>query len=159
MAFEREVFGSLRRFDPVLGNVRPTPGGVDIEAFLRVVLAGRVLVYQPTAIVRHGHCHDYDSLRHQLYSYRVRLTAGLTRTLVAHPRLWRDIAVRIPRGVWFALDAHSPKNVAREATYPRELKFDELRGMAFGSFAYWRRRRDVLGGRIALSPPDPARWR
>src|SRR5581483_7619733 len=85
MAFDRAVLERLGGFDPALGNGTPALGGVDIEAFLRTIVEGYTLVYEPASIVRHQHLRDFEALRHRVYAYGVGLTALLLRTVVARP--------------------------------------------------------------------------
>ena len=77
MAFRTDWLRTNGGFDPATGAGTPARGGDDLDAFLRVVLDGRTLVYEPAAIVRHYHRRDYASLRRQAYGYGVGLGAYL----------------------------------------------------------------------------------
>jgi hypothetical protein len=121
-------------------------------------------VYEPAAIVHHRHHRNYEDLRQQMYGYGVGLTAYLTKPLVDKPGLFLDVALRIPRGVVYALSPCSPKNVRKRVDYPRELTTLEQKGMLYGPFAYlrsrWqtrtmRPRGSLIGSALLSAPPAP----
>jgi GT2 family glycosyltransferase len=141
MSYRREVLESLGGFDPALGNGTPARGGVDTELVLRTILRGHTIVYQPRALAYHSHRRDYDALHRQVYAYGVGLTATYAKTLAANPRLVPLFLRKVPRGVGFAVHPGSPKNNRKAPDYPRALTLAELRGMAYGPFAYVRSRR------------------
>lgn len=66
MAFRREPFLALGGFDPALDVGTLTGGGGDLEAFFRVVASGALLVYEPSAVVRHEHRQTMDELLTQM---------------------------------------------------------------------------------------------
>lgn len=141
MAFRTESLCGIGCFDPALGNGTPALGGVDSEVLLRSVVLGHRLVYQPSAVVYHEHRREYDALRRQVFSYGAGLTAYLIRTLTHNPRLIPSFIRVFPRGVLFALKPSSQLNVQKRADYPRQLTWDERRGMAYGLLGYVRSRR------------------
>jgi hypothetical protein len=66
--------------------------------FVRVLLAGRLLVYQPSALVWHRHRADFDSLVAQMTGYAVGLGAWATKLLcnrrtapMVLRRLWKGL--------------------------------------------------------------------
>jgi GT2 family glycosyltransferase len=144
MAFTAAALRDIGGFDPALGTGSAALGGDDLAAFFDVIAAGHQLVYEPTAVVRHRHRPDYDSLRTQAYGYGVGLAAYIAKTLVDDPRRVLDVAARTPRAIAYLLGPRSAKNARRPATLPSELIRLERRGMAFGAIAYarsrWRRR-------------------
>jgi GT2 family glycosyltransferase len=140
MAFRTSVLRALGGFDPALGAGNVARGGDDLAAFFGVITAGYTLVYEPAALVRHRHHREYDDLRQQMYGYGVGLTAYLTKALVDKPGLLPDVAVRIPRGLVYALSSRSPKNMRKLVDYPRELTTIERKGMLYGPCAYLRGR-------------------
>jgi O-antigen biosynthesis protein len=147
MAFRADVLRRLGGFDPALGAGSLALGGDDLAAFFDVLAAGHRLVYEPTAVLRHRHRSDYESLRRQAYGYGAGLTAYLARALAEDPRRALGIAARVPRGLALALAPGSAKNAARPGGFPRELSRIERRGMAAGPVHYWRSRRQVRGER------------
>jgi O-antigen biosynthesis protein len=140
MAFSTAVLRDLGGFDPALGTGSPARGGDDLASFFDVVSAGHRLVYQPTALVRHRHRPDYESLERQAYAYGCGLAAHVTRTMVERPRRVLEVASRAPEGLAHLFWARSPKNARRPADFPRALTRAERRGMAAGGLAYVRAR-------------------
>jgi GT2 family glycosyltransferase len=140
MAFRTSVLRALGGFDPALGAGSTARGGDDLAAFFGVITAGYTLVYEPAAIVHHRHHRNYDDLRRQMYGYGVGLTAYLMKSLVDKPDLFLDVALRIPRGVVYALSPRSSKNIRKSVDYPRELTTLERKGMLWGPCAYLRSR-------------------
>jgi len=138
MAFDRRILRGLGNFDPTLGNGTPALGGVDVEAFLRVVVNGHKLVYEPAAIVHHLHRRDYAALRRQVYYYGVGMTAILTRTVLHRPSLLLDLARKVPAGVRYALNPRSDLNNKKGTDYPAELTQLDHKGMVYGPLAYLR---------------------
>jgi GT2 family glycosyltransferase len=134
MAFDRGVLADLGGFDPVLHR------GQDIDALLRVVLAGHRLVYEPSSVVRHYHHRDYDNLRKTMHGYGAGLSAVLTKTML-HREHCMSVLRRAPRGLAYLLRPSSGKNQQKSASYPRELTALELLGVLSGPLAYFRRRR------------------
>ncbi len=99
MAFRREVLQGLGGFDPALGTATPALAGEDLEAMLRVLLAGYEVVYEPAAIVLHAHQRSYEEFEKRAWGYGVGLTACLTKAVVEHPRLLLTLALKLPRGL------------------------------------------------------------
>lgn len=143
MAFDRDLLTELGGFDPALGPGTPAHDGDDVEALLRVLLAGRQIVTDPAAIVWHAHPREYRELEDRVWGYGIGLTACLTKAVIDHPRLIGDIARKLPRGVAFALSPRSSKNAGRQSDFPSRLVRRELLGMAYGPLAYARSRRYV----------------
>lgn len=141
MAFRRAVLQRLGGFDPDLGTATPTHAGEDLEAMLRVLVSGHRVVYEPAAIVRHEHQREFEQFRRRVWGYGVGLTACLTKAVVENPRLLVTLLGKLPRGLAYALSPGSGKNENKQSDYPRRLTRLELRGMAYGPFAYARSRR------------------
>jgi GT2 family glycosyltransferase len=144
-AFRSESIRGLRGFDVVLGGAHGLRSGEDIDLFLRVLLSGHTLVYEPAALVWHRHRASLPELRHQLFQYGRGLAAVITKQLVAGTQRG-DLLRRIPAGLRYLLSPRSGKNVHRERDYPRTLALLELLGMITGPAAYLvsRRRSGVL---------------
>ncbi len=144
-AFRSEAVRALRGFDVVLGGAFGLTSGEDIDLFLRVLLSGHTLVYEPAALVWHRHRASVPELRHQLFQYGRGLAAVITKQLVAGTRRG-DLLRRIPAGLRYLLSPSSGKNMHRERNYPRSLALLELLGMVTGPLAYLmsRRRSGVL---------------
>jgi glycosyltransferase involved in cell wall biosynthesis len=140
MAFRRDLLTELGGFDPALGPGTLAHDGDDVEALLRVLLAGHQIVHDPTAIVWHAHPREYAELEDRVWGYGIGLTACLTKAVIDHPRLLGDLLRKLPHGVAFALSSGSEKNAGRQSDFPRRLVRRELRGMAYGPIAYARSR-------------------
>lgn len=143
MAFRRATLREIGGFDPALGPATPALGGEDVDALLRVILAGYTLVYEPAAVVRHPPHREYAQLRRQIRGYGTGLGACLFKTLITQPRQLPDFIGRLPRGLLFALSSRSPHHAGKRSDYPRELTWVELRGLLYGPLAYLRSRRRV----------------
>lgn len=141
MAFDREVLVRLGGYDPGLGNGTPALGGVDIEAFFRVLRDGHALVYEPAAIALHVHRREFEELRRQVHDFGAGLTAFLTKSLVQNPRLIPDVLRRVPRAIAFAASLASQTHSRRASSYPVGLRRAELHGMVIGPLAWVRSRR------------------
>lgn len=150
-AVDRELFIRLGGFDEALGAGSPAGGGEDLDAFVRILRAGRSIVYEPSAIVWHVHRAGTRALRRQLFYYGVGLTAFLTKYMV-DVRTAGEIVARLPHGarrgvrIWTSAEIGSPA--------PRMLVVAEVAGMLAGPFAYLRgrlrlrRRRRTDGERV-----------
>ena len=69
MAFRREVFTQLGKFDERLGGGAPLRSCDDTEMFYRVLMAGHRIVYEPAALVRHKHGLDNHDVFTTRYGY------------------------------------------------------------------------------------------
>ena len=134
MAFRRAVLEELGEFDPALDVGTATNGGGDLDMFYRVVKSGRLLLYDPHAIVWHQHRRGYDELRDQLTNHGVGFYAYLTRAAMRDPRDAVRLAV-------FGLHWMLYWNVRRllqtwfkPGMFPRDLVLAELRGSLCGPF-------------------------
>ncbi len=133
-ALRKSVALRLGGFDVELGTGTAACGGEDLDMYIRLLLAGERIVYEPAAVLFHEHPSGDGGLRRRVFTYGVGLTAMLTKQLVAGPRL--PLLRAIPSGVGYLLDAGSRKNVSRGAEYPRTLTVLERLGMIAGPLAY-----------------------
>jgi O-antigen biosynthesis protein len=140
MAFLTDALRAAGGFDHRLSF-----GGEDLDLFLKVILAGHQLVYEPAAIAWHHHPSEYHSLRRTMFLYGAGLTALMTKWALSSPAVALDIARRVPSAVRLALDPRSRKNQNKLTDYPRELTRLERLGMLAGPFMFaqssWRARR------------------
>lgn len=151
MAFRRELLEELGGFDVALGPGTVAHDGDDVEALLRVLLAGRQIVHDPAAIVWHAHPRDYGELEDRVWGYGIGLTACLTKAVIDHPRLLGGLIRKLPAGVAYGLSSKSEKNAGRQPDFPRQLVRRELAGMAYGPVAYMRSRIDQRRRRAAAA--------
>jgi len=145
MAFTRRALDDIGWFDPALGAGTRAAGGDDLSAFFEVLVHGYRIVYEPAALVRHRHAAEMASLRRQVYGYGVGLTAYLTRSLLAHPRLGTAALRGLPAALRHVLGAGSEKNRALPPGYPARLRWAERAGMLVGPFAYLASRLERQG--------------
>jgi GT2 family glycosyltransferase len=148
-AFKTDVLRDLGGFDEVLGAGALAGGGEDLDVFVRTVLAGYAIAYEPAAIVWHEHRPELRQLQRQLFSYGVGLAAFATKYLSSR-RTARDVLVRLPGGLR-RLQAIAG-SVERPAELPRSVLASELIGLAWGPIAYGL-------GRLGLGRHDARRVR
>ncbi len=144
-ALDRRAALALGGFDTALGVGTRTGGGEDIDMFTRVVLSGRSLVMQPSAIVWHRHRGDIDELRLQARSYGTGLGAWLTKILLNPRTAWMALA-RSPYAVrHFVSNARRKPGRVPEGQAPVSADWDrqlakvlrlELISVARGPFNY-----------------------
>jgi GT2 family glycosyltransferase len=140
MAFRTRLLRELGGFD-----TRLSVGGEDLDAFLKVILAGHRLVYDPAAVAWHLHPAEYRALQRTVMRYGMALSALMTKWVMGDPAIARAIISRLPAAMSLALGPHSRKNAGKLADYPRLLTTVERAGMAAGPFVYaqscWKARR------------------
>jgi GT2 family glycosyltransferase len=138
LAVRADVYSALDGFDEALGVGTQARGGEDLDFFLRLMLDGRRLAYEPAAYLRHNDYRRFDDALVQRYGYGVGLAAVLTKHLMTKNR---QLLFRLaPQGVWYLLSPRSPKNAGKVSGYPRILSLAEFAGLARGPFTYWRSR-------------------
>jgi glycosyltransferase involved in cell wall biosynthesis len=69
MAFRKEVFEKIGRFDERFGSGAKMGGCDDIEMLYRTLKAGHNVVYEPKAIVRHKHRFAAEDVYHTRFDY------------------------------------------------------------------------------------------
>ena len=85
MAYRRNVFQEIGGFDPALDVGTVTNGGGDLEMFFRVLQEGYMLVYEPSAIVRHSHRRTIAELKRQLTTWGIGFHSYLVRSALMYP--------------------------------------------------------------------------
>jgi GT2 family glycosyltransferase len=138
-ALRREAGRALGGFDPALGAGTASRGGEDLDLFVRVLLAGHALVYEPAAMLSHRHPDEDRRLRSEIFGYGVGLVAMITKQALDGQAL--AIARRVPLALRHLRDPASRKNVRKAPDYPRSFDWIERAGMLVGPFAYLRSRR------------------
>jgi GT2 family glycosyltransferase len=140
-AVARSTLIKLGGFDEALGVGSPTRGGEDIDMFVRVLLAGHGLVYQPSALVWHRA--DLAALHEQITGYGLGLGAWIAK-LLTDRRTAPMVLRRAIRGLVHA------RQMTRVSLAPvadsgqsaaRSLAATELSAMARGPMAYLSARR------------------
>ena len=148
-AVRRTVALELGGFDPMLGAGTPSAGGEDLDLYIRLILSGRAIGYEPSAVVWHQHPDGPETFRSQVYRYGVGLGAMLAKQLLRGPAR-RELLRAVPAGLRHAADPASRKNTAKGAEYPRGLDWLERGGMLLGPAAY------ALSAVDARRPSAPA---
>lgn len=137
-AVDRELIERIGGFDLALGAGSPTRGGEDLDAFVRVLRAGRSIVYEPSAIVWHLHRAVFEELRRQLYGFGMGLSAYISKYLADPATRW-ELLRRIPPAVLHMLSLWGRAERGSNSS----LILAEARGMMAGPFAYRRARRSA----------------
>jgi GT2 family glycosyltransferase len=97
-SLRRSAARELGGFDTAFGVGTRTGGGEDLDMFTRVLLSGRSLAMQPSAIVWHRHRDDIGELKKQAKGYGTGLGSWLTKIIV-NPRTFPVVLVRAPRAL------------------------------------------------------------
>jgi GT2 family glycosyltransferase len=150
MAFRREAIERIGGFDCALGTGTATLAGEDTAVFSALLLAGGAIVYQPSAIVRHRHRRDYDSLRRVMLGYGRGLSAYYA-SMLAHQPSCAPALMRLGRqGVRDQFSRHGRRSGDLEGFPPELLRLNRL-GLLQGAFMYPRARLHArrLAGSVA----------
>jgi glycosyltransferase involved in cell wall biosynthesis len=136
-ALRRSGMTAIGGFDPRLGAGSTGLGGEDLDMFLRVILAGGSIQYEPSALIWHRHRPDEIALSEQLYAYGHGLGAYVAKHL--HDR--RLFAALISHGArhgWSLVRQMRHASAASQlGSRGSLLAADELRGMVAGAARYW----------------------
>lgn len=138
-ALRRAAVLDIGGFDEALGAGSPTGGGEDIDMFVRVLVAGRQLVYEPAAIVWHRHRDDTATLQEQARGYGLGLGAWLTK--VALDRTLRPMALRRMARAVRHLRAITAEPDVADFEAPESVRRSQLVGIARGPLALATARR------------------
>ena len=142
-AVQRHLLFQLGGFDEALGVGSPTGGGEDIDWFLRVILKGHTLLYEPDAVVWHKHRIDDEGLATQLENYGIGLGAVLGK-LAADPKALRAMAPLMGRAVvhtWKILRVKDSGTGSTEKVSSGNA-YREFRGILRGPWALHQARRE-----------------
>ncbi|HXV92517.1 MAG TPA: glycosyltransferase [Pseudonocardia sp.] len=158
LAVCRDVAREVGGFDEALGPGSATHGGEDCEFLVRLVLAGHVLAYEPSAYVWHHHRPSRDALRSQLRGYAIGLGGFLTK-IALDPR-GRVAAVRRLPAALAQFRRISRRETEAGSGLPAGARRERLRGLVVGPWAYLKARRAArrAGGRVPpLTAPQASR--
>lgn len=145
MAYDTELLRAIGGFDPALGTGTPARGGDDLSGLLEVLLAGRRIVFEPSAVVHHRHRRSMHDLAAQAEGYGTGLGAYLTAAFRSHPMLFVRMTPMVLTGARYAFSDQSGRNANRYDGWPPGLDRAERRGLATGPLAYLRSRRHLAG--------------
>ena len=143
-AVSRAVLKEVGGFNEALGAGAPCGGGEDLNMFMRIVLAGHRLVYEPAAVVWHVHRTDLAELSRQMRAYGTGCTAALTAIVLADARARRELPTKFVSGV-LHMRKHS-SGVRDNPTLPSGLMRREIRGLLAGPWLYLRGLAALRGG-------------
>jgi GT2 family glycosyltransferase len=137
VALTREVLDSIGGFDVALGPGTPARGGEDLDLFVRVILAGYALVYEPLALVWHTHRVDMSNLHQQMVSYGCGLSAYFTKYL-RDPRSRGPMLRSFPAGVrHLVATAQRTRGIMDDTKGARRsLMMSEAKGFLAGPVGY-----------------------
>ncbi len=138
-AMTKRALKELGPFDEALGAGSPCGGGEDVDMFVRVILAGRRVAYEPSAVVWHFHRAQLSQLSRQMTTYGSGCTAALTAMVMRDPRVLLQLAARTARGVQRITVIGS--RVQGNPALPSGLMRREVRGMLGGPWLYIKERR------------------
>src|SRR5262249_11263229 len=129
MAFRREVFERLGGFDERL-DVGAAGCSGDSEFWNRILHAGGVCRYEPTAVVRHFHRRDFQGLRRQIRAY---MRGHMVALLVQFERTgeWGNLR-RLCRTIPGSLVRKLLRRLEGRYTAGTCLVMDEIMGTATG---------------------------
>jgi GT2 family glycosyltransferase len=141
-AVRRAVLLALGGFDEGMGIGSPAGGGEDIDIFVRILLAGHLLVREPSAVVWHRHRRSADELQSQIHNYGLGLGAWITK-LALRPRTFMMALRRIRPAVKHLRGVAIVDQQDTTANDPRLVGLDrrELNGVLAGPLA-------LLNGRL-----------
>lgn len=111
----------LGGYEEALGTGTPARGGEDLDLFIRLLLAGEEIAYEPSAFVWHRHPSGAGAPRRQAINYGIGLSAMLTHQWLAGGDRARMLRAA-PAGFAYLRDADSRRNRARGADFPRSLR-------------------------------------
>jgi GT2 family glycosyltransferase len=140
-ALSRHALKELGDFDEALGAGTPSGGGEDLDMFMRVILSGHRIVYEPSAMLWHFHRTDLAALSRQMVAYGSGTTAALTAVVMRSRRARAELPPRIAQGVLriFTLNNRTRDN----PTLPTGLIVQEIRGLMIGPWLYRKGRRNL----------------
>lgn len=140
-AMTRTALSELGGFDAALGAGTLSGGGEDLDIFVRTVLAGHRLVYEPSAIVSHVHRAEIGELSRQMRAYGSGATAALTALLLRSRRARLELPTKVVIG---AIRISAIGSRTKDQTeLPSGLVRQELQGMMRGPWLYLKGRRQL----------------
>lgn len=142
-AVRRGVALRIGGFDEALGAGTRSMAGEDVEFFVRILLAGLVLTYEPALRVRHHHRESADALAAQLRGYNVGLGAYLTK-IALDRRGRREALRRLPAAVRQLRSISARETAATDGMHAGSTAA-RLVALASGPVAYLRARHAIRG--------------
>lgn len=151
-AFRAAIFThpQIGLMDEALGPGMPSGVGEDTYLFYKILRAGYLLVYQPSAYVWHKHRRTDAALRKQLFNYSKGHVAYHLTTLlrdrdfraIIHLSVWLPLW-RVKQLVLYIKDVVTGNLFRGKGRYPLNLILIEIYGNLLGPLALWQSRRRV----------------
>jgi cellulose synthase/poly-beta-1,6-N-acetylglucosamine synthase-like glycosyltransferase len=138
MAIRRSALIARGGFDVTLGVGTPSRGGEDLAMFMKLVLTGGTLAFEPRAVVRHQHRETEEDFFSQVFGYGTGLTAMFTALILHDPRHIIQMIGRAPEGLRLLTRPRDERSPSEHASYPRRTYAYHLLGLAYGPIAYAR---------------------
>jgi cellulose synthase/poly-beta-1,6-N-acetylglucosamine synthase-like glycosyltransferase len=115
----------------------PAAGGEDLNLFIRIILSGHGLVYEPSAIVHHRHRTTTAELTRQMRGYGSGCTASLFAVALSSSRARRELPVKALLGLVRIMRLRDPsKDVSEHPSLPKGMLKLEMSGFALGPWLY-----------------------
>ncbi len=154
-AFRTNIFADpqIGLLDEALGAGTPTGCSEDTDLFYRVLRAGYVVAYEPTAYVWHRHRQDMAALQRQVYAYSKGHVAYHLTTLLRDrdARALSDLMVRLPAWDARKLLGRTKRSLIGGTGQDPDLARAEVLGHLAGPWSLWRSRRRAR--RLGRSDP------
>lgn len=133
-AVTRAVIKELGGFNEALGVGTPSGGGEDLNIFMRILLSGHTVAYEPSAVIRHVHRANVEELSRQMFGYGTGISAVLTAIMLDSPRARRELPPKVFRGISRMLNQSS--QVRGNPALPSGLIAKEVAGLFAGPWLY-----------------------
>jgi GT2 family glycosyltransferase len=130
----RTALKEIGGFDEALGGGVPAAGGEDLNLFIRIILGGQKIVYEPAAIVHHRHRATIAELSKQMRGYGSGCTASLFAVALSSPRARRELPLKTLQGIMRMRNL--TKGVRDNPTLPKGLLKVEIGGFIAGPWLY-----------------------
>jgi GT2 family glycosyltransferase len=140
-AVSRRALKGIGYFDEALGAGTPSGGGEDLNMFMRIILSGNRIVYEPSAVVSHVHRADLSELSKQMRAYGSGCTAALTAIVLGNSRARRELPPKVISGLLRMPNLNS--RVRDNPTLPSGLIKREVGGYLVGPWGYLQGRRSL----------------
>jgi GT2 family glycosyltransferase len=153
-AVKRELLHQLGGFDEALGAGTKTRGGEDLDIFVRTLLSGQTISYEPSSVVWHHHRADNAALLKQMYGYGTGLSAFIFKLLLQRSTR-RDVLMRAPYGFRriVGIGSQTGRRLDPRIQPPRGALLREMCGFVAGPALYVRARR-ARSQHLANAPKD-----
>lgn len=148
MAIRLAIIPKIGVFDPALDAGTATQSGGDHEMYTRILKTGGIIEFTPHALNWHRHRRSRTELERAIWGYGVGVYAAWTSTFLAD----RDWGVFRCAFGWFRhvqFPALVRAYLRPSPSLPKDILWAQLRGCAWGPFAYMKARRNarrIAGG-------------